>query len=65
MHSLQASSLPTAGKLEDGSVWFLKGAARVLTAIAAVVVCYRMKVEVGSLACSLNQSNTTVDSMQF
>lgn len=40
---------PTArkGPIPDGSIGFLKGAARVTTAIAAVVACDQMAVEVG------------------
>lgn len=41
------------GAIQDGSIGFLKGAARVTTAIAAVVCCNQMGIEVPSWAqCS-------------
>ncbi|CAJ1415144.1 unnamed protein product, partial [Effrenium voratum] len=42
-----ANQLQMSGNIKDGSVWFLKGAARVTTAIAAVVALDKLNLEVG------------------
>ena len=44
---LKANQLQMSGNIKDGPVWFLKGAARVTTAIAAVVALDKLNLEVG------------------
>lgn len=39
---LQMAVLPTHGDVEVGSIWYLKGAARIQTAMAVVVALDRM-----------------------
>lgn len=44
--ALQTASLPDSGEIEPGSIYFLKGAARIQTAMAVVVALHRMGHEV-------------------
>ena len=39
---LQASVLPAQGEIFVGSIWYLKGAARIQTAMAVVIALERM-----------------------
>ena len=43
--SLQATALPMSGDIGDGKVWYLKGALRIQTAIAAVLACAQLGIE--------------------
>jgi hypothetical protein len=42
---MQDADVKSQGVIPQGSICFLKGAARVTTAIAAVVACSKLKVE--------------------
>ena len=39
--------LPSSGEIQDGSIWYLKGAARIQTAMATVVAFHSLGQEVG------------------
>ena len=47
---LKSAALPTSGQIQAGSIWYLKGALRIQSAIAALVAAKELKIQAGFIS---------------
>ena len=64
---LKSAALPTSGQIRDGTIWYLKGALRIQTAIAALVAAKELKIQAGFISNTWAQGETygNIDTTYF